>query len=199
MKTQALIPLGQEIGSAALSLWQGDGPGVGDFIDLINPLQHLPVISTIYREITGDQMSAAANMVGGALFGGIPGLIGSVANVAFEAGTGKDIGSTAIDALESLGNSHGENVTPYTPMGAAPLTADQGQGLLSIIQATQSMEDPSARQSAIPETSDADEIKHLSDLYQIQGFSLGMSDNRKREQLLAGLTKIAGDMKVTAR
>ncbi|MDP6473864.1 MAG: hypothetical protein QF894_03030 [Alphaproteobacteria bacterium] len=31
-----------------------DGFGFDDFLDLINPLQHIPIISTIYREITGD-------------------------------------------------------------------------------------------------------------------------------------------------
>jgi hypothetical protein len=25
-----------------------------DFVDIVNPLQHIPVVNTIYRELTGD-------------------------------------------------------------------------------------------------------------------------------------------------
>lgn len=79
--------------------WGGDGFGFDDFIDVVNPLQHLPFVSTLYRELTGDQISPAARTSGGALYGGPAGLIASVANVMFEAETGSDIGGTAIAAL----------------------------------------------------------------------------------------------------
>jgi hypothetical protein len=37
-----------------------DGFGFDDFLDIINPLQHLPPISLVYRELTGDEISAMA-------------------------------------------------------------------------------------------------------------------------------------------
>jgi hypothetical protein len=38
--------------------WSTDeGPTFAEFLDIINPLQHIPVVSTIYRAITGDQIS----------------------------------------------------------------------------------------------------------------------------------------------
>ncbi|MEC7538792.1 MAG: hypothetical protein VYB59_16055, partial [Pseudomonadota bacterium] len=53
------------------------GPGLADLIDMINPLQHIPVVSSIYRAITGDEISPAARLAGGALFGGPIGFAGA--------------------------------------------------------------------------------------------------------------------------
>lgn len=49
-----------------------------DFIDVINPLQHIPVISSIYRNITGDEISEPAKLAGGALFAGLTGGFGLI-------------------------------------------------------------------------------------------------------------------------
>jgi hypothetical protein len=46
-----------------------DGMGFGDFVDLINPLQHLPLVSEVYRNVTGDQISDGARHAGHALYG----------------------------------------------------------------------------------------------------------------------------------
>lgn len=94
--------------------WGGDGFGFDDFIDIINPLQHLPFVSTLYRELTGDQIAPAARMTGGTLYGGPAGLIASAANVMFEAENGgSDIGATAIAALE------GSPAQPTNPAASA--------------------------------------------------------------------------------
>lgn len=63
-------------------------------IDIINPLQHIPVISTIYRHVTGDEISPMARIVGDTLYGGPIGGAVAVANVVVEKETGKDIGET---------------------------------------------------------------------------------------------------------
>ena len=65
-------------------------------LDVINPLQHLPVISTIYRHMTGDEISPAARIAGGALYGGPVGLAMGVVNAAVESNTGKDMGETVL-------------------------------------------------------------------------------------------------------
>lgn len=41
-----------------------------DVVDVINPLQHIPVVSSLYRAATGDAISSVANVVGSTLFGG---------------------------------------------------------------------------------------------------------------------------------
>lgn len=72
-----------------------DGFGFGDVLDIINPLQHLPVIGTIYRKFSGDTLKPLSNIVGGALFGGPIGAVSSAVNVAVKSGTGKDIAENA--------------------------------------------------------------------------------------------------------
>ena len=65
--------------------------GFDDLVDAVNPLQQLPVVSSVYREATGESISIPARLAGGFLFGGLPGLIGSAAMVAFEEVTGDTV------------------------------------------------------------------------------------------------------------
>ena len=55
-----------------------------DFLSVINPLQHLPIVGTIYRNITGDKMGDLEKVAGDTLYGGPLGLVSSLADVAFE-------------------------------------------------------------------------------------------------------------------
>jgi hypothetical protein len=70
-----------------------------DFLDIINPLQHLPVVSFIYRAVTGDQIKPAMRILGDIGYGGPTGFLGSCAEVLFEAIFGQDVGGTAISLL----------------------------------------------------------------------------------------------------
>jgi hypothetical protein len=63
-----------------------------DLLDVINPLQHIPLVSTAYRELTGDTISSGARIMGGALFGGPIGFVTALANEIVESVSGKDIG-----------------------------------------------------------------------------------------------------------
>ena len=68
-------------------------PGLGfeDLIDAVNPLQHLPVVSAVYREASGDGISLPSRLAGAFLFGGPTGLAGAVALTVFEEITGDTI------------------------------------------------------------------------------------------------------------
>jgi hypothetical protein len=80
-----------------LGMFQEDsGPGFGDFLDMINPLQHIPIINSIYREVSGDDIGVGARMAGGAIYGGVLGLAIAAVNSLVEAATGDDIGGHAI-------------------------------------------------------------------------------------------------------
>lgn len=68
--------------------------GFADFIDMINPLQHIPIISSIYREATGDTISPTMKVAGGAIFGGPLGAIGSLIGAIYEQSSGEEIEST---------------------------------------------------------------------------------------------------------
>ncbi len=87
-----------------------DGLTFGDMLDVINPLQHIPVISTIYRSLTGDELSPAARIAGGALFGGPVGFIASAANSAVLAFSGRDIGDNIAAAFSSGDKTSGVEV-----------------------------------------------------------------------------------------
>jgi hypothetical protein len=65
-------------------------------LDVINPLQHLPVVGTIYRAITGEHIGAVEKIAGDTLYGGLWGAVSSIADVAFEGITGKSFEDTAM-------------------------------------------------------------------------------------------------------
>lgn len=66
------------------SIFGEDGFSFGDIIDIVNPLQHIPVVSNIYRKITGDTIAPAMEIAGGALFGGPIGAIASIVTTAYQ-------------------------------------------------------------------------------------------------------------------
>lgn len=107
--------------SDVASSGDNDGGGFIGFIktviDIINPLQHIPVISTMYRHITGDEISPVARIAGGALYGGPIGLAAGVANAAVEDATGKDIGETMLAMVTG-----DDKTSPQKPAKEAPAT-----------------------------------------------------------------------------
>lgn len=70
-----------------------------DIIDIINPLQHIPGVSTLYQALSGDTISTGAKIAGGALFGGGIGFISSLVNAIIEQETGKDVGQNLFAAV----------------------------------------------------------------------------------------------------
>lgn len=84
---------GPEVAAKDDGLWGEDGFGFDDFLDIINPLQHLPIVGTVYREATGDRIASGPRMIGGGIFGGVVGLAASLIDAAIENETGRDVGS----------------------------------------------------------------------------------------------------------
>ena len=76
-----------------------DGFTFKDILDVINPLQHIPGVSTLYRDMTGDEISPASRIGGGALFFGPIGAAISTANVIVDKATGKDVGEHVMAAF----------------------------------------------------------------------------------------------------
>jgi hypothetical protein len=77
-----------------------EGLTFADVLDTINPLHHLPIIGTIYRELTGSTLSPAARLIGGGIYGGPLGLVFSMVDATVQEGTGRDIGSNMLAALK---------------------------------------------------------------------------------------------------
>ena len=80
-------------------LFGESGPSFGDLLDIVNPLQHLPVVGTIYRALTGDELSDGARLAGRALFGGPIGLVAAMANLGVREALGRDLGEIAVATL----------------------------------------------------------------------------------------------------
>ncbi len=93
-----------------------DGFNFFDFLDIINPLQHIPILSGLYRKITGDEISPAARRIGGGLFGGPIGFAAAVANVAVEDASGTDIGG---HVFQIVGNGGQEPDTSLVQVAGA--------------------------------------------------------------------------------
>lgn len=81
-----------------------------DFLDVINPLQHIPIVNTIYREMTGDEIKAPAKMIGSAIIGGPIGLAAAMVDTAIEDATGKDLGGHAMAFFKD--SPEQQNVAP---------------------------------------------------------------------------------------
>ncbi len=87
-------------GQREFALFGEDGFTFADLLDIVNPLQHIPVIGTIYRRITADTLDPGARLAGGALFGGPIGVAVAGVNAALEDATGKDAGAHVLAWFE---------------------------------------------------------------------------------------------------
>ncbi len=91
-----------------------------NLLSIINPLEHLPIIGTIYRAITGTHIGVPERIAGDALYGGLWGAVSGAADAAFEAITGKDFGSTILALF--TGPHHDKTVASNakTPASQSP-------------------------------------------------------------------------------
>ena len=96
-----------------------------DVWDVINPLQHIPVVGAIYRHVTGDTISPGAHFAGDALYGGVIGAGIAMADIAYQSTTGKDAGETVI---ASLTGSHGKTSDTMLAQNLPQITPAAGDG-----------------------------------------------------------------------
>lgn len=87
-----------------------------NLLSIVNPLEHLPIIGTIYRAITGTHIGIPERIAGDALYGGLWGAVSGAADAAFEAVTGKDFGSTVL----ALFTSHHRDTALASNAAAVP-------------------------------------------------------------------------------
>ncbi len=116
------LPLGGAAAPAPHGIFDGvfDGEDGGfsfhDLVSVINPLQHIPVVATLYRAITGDTIKPLARVAGDTLYGGWMGCVSSVANLVFEKETGKDFGDTVLAFVEG---DHGSQAVTDVAAGTS--------------------------------------------------------------------------------
>ena len=134
--------------------FRGESPGFADLIDTINPLEHLPVVSNIYHAIRGENnaISPAATIIGGALFGGVFGLVAGLADVIFKQATGHSVIGSAVAAFS--GDSSKEAVQ-YAARGGKSVNLGDFSGDIKLALRTRSYEDSApdvqyAQNDAVP-------------------------------------------------
>lgn len=76
-----------------------------DLLDVVNPLQHIPVIGDIYRGITDDEIGGFASVVGSTLFTGPIGGGIALANEIVKDENGKGLVAQAFDAITGSNTS----------------------------------------------------------------------------------------------
>lgn len=93
----------------------------GDFLDMINPLQHIPVVGTIYRAVTGDTIKPAAQVIGDIAYGGPIGGIASIFGAIISQANGRSIEDTMLASM-GLGGEHPNpgSATAVAAADAAP-------------------------------------------------------------------------------
>ncbi|MBX3445551.1 MAG: hypothetical protein KF765_02265 [Parvibaculaceae bacterium] len=99
---------------------EGSELSFADLVDTINPLQHIPVVSDIYRHLTGDALSPQSRVAGGILFGGVIGGVASVLSLAISGDGEKGLGDTLLASV--LGGE--EEPAAATALAEAPKEAD---------------------------------------------------------------------------
>jgi hypothetical protein len=85
--------------------------GWDDFADIVNPLQHIPLVSVAYRALTGDQIYGAARLFD-AGFGPIAGM-STVADLAITSTTGSSMEDQAMAAI--FGGDETDNLAEVEP------------------------------------------------------------------------------------
>ncbi|HEX4272757.1 MAG TPA: hypothetical protein VHZ32_15285 [Rhizomicrobium sp.] len=111
-------------------------------LDVVNPLQHLPVIGTIYRAITGEHIGAVEKIAGDTLYGGLWGAVSSVADVAFEGVTGKSVEDTVLGWLKGDSNTGIAKISAPTIQVAQSLPSSDTPALPSTSVATNPPDGP---------------------------------------------------------
>jgi|GEM_PF-1676523 len=97
----------------------GFGRLLAEIRDVLNPLQHLPVLSGLYRALSKDQISPTANLLGGLVYGGpIGAAVAMVQNLANRI-AGKDLMASAWQRV--VGNpAPPESPRPDKAIASAP-------------------------------------------------------------------------------
>ena len=99
-----------------------DGPTFAEVLDILNPLHHIPGISTIYRAITGDEIGAGPRFVGGMLFGGPIGALAAGITALFEEASGGNLVDHLAEMVDDF-TGGGDNGDPAIAADAAAKAA----------------------------------------------------------------------------
>ena len=152
------------------------------FLDMINPLQHVPVVSSVYRAITGDEASIVARTAGGAMYGGgvlgaLGGLAGSVVDSAAEA----ILGDSPVHAMATMFTVQ-EQQALFSAPAAASLQAHDAR--YTYIGAHVVAQEPATiAATAVTQAAPTQQTEAIATLNEQAPVALGLEDVRKQHQV----------------
>lgn len=127
-----------------------------DFLDLINPIEHIPGLSSVLRSLHGDTIHPVSRVAGDILFGGILGLgsavfgaIGAVADSVSEASNGQDGTGLVVTALlgDPSASAHNAPQTRVASSQPAPIIDPAASGSAQALAAMLQTEENAARKN----------------------------------------------------
>ena len=98
-----------------------------DFVDVVNPLHHIPIVGHGYRAITDDQISPHAQVMGDILFGGPTAIFTAGVNAAIQQETGRSATELAVAAMRGDVPAGPSEARPRTILAQAPAASMSGQ------------------------------------------------------------------------
>ena len=91
-----------------------------DIVDLINPLHHIPLVGTLYRKITGDEIAPQLRVAGGALYAGPLGAAVTIGSFLLERVLG--IGNDDLDSGKVTASVQPEHINVSKISALSPIT-----------------------------------------------------------------------------
>lgn len=101
--------------------------GWDDFVDIINPLQHIPIVAQVYRAVTGDQAYGLSNFIGALPFGPIS-VVSAIADTVVRSQTGRDAGTDMAAAVLGIDNRTPEEADLHLATGNTQQMASSASG-----------------------------------------------------------------------
>jgi hypothetical protein len=162
---------------------------IGSIVDVINPLQHIPFVSELYRSVTGDTIAPAAQIAGGALFGGALGAASSaVSAMVTVANGGESLLATTGGKISAAFSDEQHASSVYAPAEAIALTPDRGEALTAMINEGVHMTTP----TPLPAPTASGERPPFRDFREAR--PLGVQNDTISTQLSAALTAKAASL-----
>lgn len=97
-----------------------------DVLDILNPLQHIPGISSVYRALTGDEIAPGPQLAGDLLYGGPAALLSAGARALFEEASGVKADSLVASAL-GVDEAAGPPETKVADVKTATVSAEPAE------------------------------------------------------------------------
>ncbi len=97
-----------------------DGLDLKDGFDMFNVLQHIPIVSNVYQDVSGEDISGISKLAGGYIYGGMFGLAFSALDLVIESYSGRSV-SDSLMSFDYTSIFSDENVDKV------PLAADNSK------------------------------------------------------------------------